>query len=78
MTIWGETQRNWLKETLTPSDATWKVLVSPTPIVSPDRLNKRDNHSNSAFAWEGNDFRQWVKRNLLERFFVACGDRHWQ
>ncbi len=76
--IWGETQRRWLKETLIASDATWKVLVSPTPIVGPDRPTKRDNHTNAAFAWEGNEFRQWAKRNLPGRFFVACGDRHWQ
>jgi len=77
-TIWGEEQKRWLKESILQSDADWKVLVSPTPIVGPDRPNKRDNHSNAAFAHEGDEFRTWVQRNVPDNFFVACGDRHWQ
>ena len=77
-TIWGAEQRLWLKETLLASDADWKVLISPTPIVGPDRKSKADNHANAAFAFEGNEFREWVKKNMPGNFFVACGDRHWQ
>ena len=76
--IWGEDQRRWLKESLVASDATWKILVSPTPIVGPDRGNKADNHANAAFAHEGGEIRAWFAQNLGERFFVICGDRHWQ
>ncbi len=64
--------------TLHRSDATFKVLVSPTPIVGPDRPKKSDNHSNAAFRHEGDEFRQWVQKNLPNGFFVVCGDRHWQ
>ncbi len=77
-TIWGEAQKQWLKKSILESDADWKVLISPTPIVGPDRPNKRDNHSNAAFAHEGNEFRAWVQKNVPDNFFVACGDRHWQ
>jgi len=78
-TIWGKTQKEWLKRTLAESDATWKVLVSPTPLVGPDRTKKNDNHSNAGFSHEGDEIRQWFKDNLpKDRFFVACGDRHWQ
>ncbi len=77
-TIWGARQKHWLKETLLASDADWKVLVSPTPIVGPDRTNKDDNHSNLAFKHEGDEFRAWVKENVPDNFFVANGDRHWQ
>lgn len=35
-TIWGETQVAWLKQTLLESDATFKVIISPTPLVGPD------------------------------------------
>lgn len=77
-TIWGAEQKKWLTDSLLASDADFKVLVSPTPIVGPDRTNKGDNHANVAFATEGNEFRQWVKTNLPENFFIACGDRHWQ
>lgn len=77
-TIWGAAQKKWLKDTLLASDAEWRVLVSPTPIVGPDRGNKGDNHANRAFAHEGNEFRAWAAKNLPDNFFVACGDRHWQ
>jgi alkaline phosphatase D len=77
-TIWGAAQKKWLMESLLASDADFKVLVSPTPIVGPDRTNKADNHSNAAFAHEGSEFRAWVQKNLPSNFFVACGDRHWQ
>jgi len=76
--IWGEEQKRWLKESLLASDADWKVLVSPTPIVGPDRTTKADNHSNATFAHEGNEFREWAATNLPDRFFICCGDRHWQ
>ena len=76
--IWGETQKRWLKQTLLASDADWKVLVSPTPIVGPDRGNKHDNHANVGFTYEGDEIRQWFADNLPENFFVANGDRHWQ
>lgn len=35
-TIWGAEQRAWLQETLLESDATFKILISPTPMVGPD------------------------------------------
>jgi alkaline phosphatase D len=77
-TILGTDQKAWLKETLAASDATWKILVSPTPIVGPDRGNKHDNHSNAAFAHEGDELRAWFRSNVPDNFFVICGDRHWQ
>lgn len=77
-TIWGAEQKRWIKETLLRSDATWKVMVSPTPIVGPDRPKKADNHSNKAFQHEGDEFRAWVRQHVAGNFFVACGDRHWQ
>jgi len=76
--IWGAEQKAWLKRTMLESDATWKVLLSPTPIVGPDRGNKRDNHANDAFTHEGNEIRRWLAENLPDSAFIACGDRHWQ
>jgi alkaline phosphatase D len=77
-TIWGPEQKAWLKQTLAASDATFKILVSPTPIVGPDRSNKGDNHANAAFATEGREFRQWLRQSGLKQVFVCNGDRHWQ
>ena len=77
--IWGAEQKAWLKRTILASDASFRVLISPTPIVGPDRSRgKNDNHSNAAFATEGNHFRSWTRQHKLENFFVCCGDRHWQ
>ena len=78
-TIWGKEQLAWLKRTLLESDANFRVLISPTPIVGPDRgKGKNDNHSNLAFAYEGNHFRKWTKDQQLKNFYTVCGDRHWQ
>ncbi|QDU77127.1 PhoD-like phosphatase [Bremerella volcania] len=77
-TIWGAEQKAWFKRTVQESDATWKVLISPTPIVGPDRKGKNDNHANEGFAHEGNELRHWLQENVPDNFFVICGDRHWQ
>ncbi len=37
-TLWGETQKAWLKQTLEESNATFKILISPTAMVGPDEL----------------------------------------
>ena len=76
--IWGAEQKAWFKRTIAESDATWKILISPTPLVGPDRNSKQDNHSNPGFEHEGNEIRQWLYEHVRERFFVICGDRHWQ
>jgi alkaline phosphatase D len=77
-TIWGAEQKAWFKKTVKESDATWKILISPTPLVGPDRGKKNDNHSNEGFAHEGKEIRAWLQDNAPDNFFVVCGDRHWQ
>ncbi|MHC2070214.1 alkaline phosphatase D family protein [Bremerella sp. T1] len=77
-TIWGTEQKAWFKRTVRESDATWKILISPTPIVGPDRKRKNDNHANEGFAHEGNEIRRWMQEHVPDNFFVVCGDRHWQ
>jgi len=75
-TIWGTEQKKWFFETVEKSDATFRILISPTPIVGPDRVNKNDNHSNKGFTFEGNELRSFIGKQ--ENMFVICGDRHWQ
>lgn len=77
-TIWGAEQKAWFKSTVKESNATWKILVSPTPLVGPDRKNKNDNHANEGFNHEGDEIRGWLKENASDHFFVITGDRHWQ
>jgi len=76
-TIWGEEQIKWLQDSVKSSDAAFKILISPTPLVGPDRSNKGDNHANETFAYEGNRIRKWIQEEVPELFLV-CGDRHWQ
>ncbi|MCA8996276.1 MAG: alkaline phosphatase D family protein [Planctomycetaceae bacterium] len=77
--IWGDEQKAWLKRTLKESDATWKILVSPTPMVGPDSKNKKDNHTNlGGFRHEGTEFFEWVRDERIAGLMTFCGDRHWQ
>jgi len=75
-TILGEKQKSWLKKTIAESDATFKFIVTPGPIVGPDKKGKNDNHSNNGFFHEGEELRKFIasQKNL----YVICGDRHWQ
>lgn len=80
-TIWGKKQKAWLKQTLLDSDATFKLLISPTPMVGPDDNFKRDNHTDfNGYRYEGDEFFEWLQANDFDtnEFFIACGDRHWQ
>lgn len=79
--IWGDEQKQWLKDTLVASDATFKLLISPTPMVGPDDLRKTDNHCDvGGFQHERDEFFQFLRDNGLDQqnFFIVCGDRHWQ
>ena len=92
--LWGAEQRAWLERTLLESDATFKVLISPTPMIGPDDAEqagrpaeghdalKRDNHANPAgFQYERDSFFGWLIDNRFleeQNFFIVCGDRHWQ
>jgi alkaline phosphatase D len=74
--IFGEEQWAWLRQTMKESDATFKLFVSATPVVGPDRKNKNDNHANAGFAYEGKRLRKFL--SVIPGCFVINGDRHWQ
>lgn len=76
--IWGPEQKAWLQASLLASDALFKILISPTPLVGPDDASKKDNHTNlDGFRHEGEEFFQWLKAHDLKNFFIITGDRHW-
>ncbi len=75
-TILGKKQKQWLTETVSASDATFKLLFSPTPIVGPDRPKKTDNHANKTFETEGVWLRNFIANQ--KNMYVVNGDRHWQ
>ena len=75
-TIWGEAQKEWFRKTVAASDATFKVVLTPTPIVGPDRGSKKDNLSNEGFRTEGDELRRFI--GAQPGMIVVTGDRHWQ
>jgi alkaline phosphatase/alkaline phosphatase D len=79
-TIWGAEQKAWLRRTLLESDAAFKIIISPTPLIGPDDLRKTDNHCDiGGFQHERNEFFAWLKETgLAKRVYLVCGDRHWQ
>ncbi len=74
--IFGDAQWKWLEDSMRRSDATFKLFVSATPVVGPDRKNKNDNHANEGFAHEGERLRRFL--SAIPGCFVINGDRHWQ
>ncbi len=78
-TLWGAEQRQWLQDSLKHSDARWKILITPTPMVGPDDAYKTDNHVNlGGFRNEADQFFAWINENNIKNFYTFCGDRHWQ
>ena len=80
-TVWGAEQKAWLKGTLAASDATFKIMISPNPMVGPDDARKFDNHTNfGGFRHERDEFFKWLKDSGVAQkgFYLMCGDRHWQ
>lgn len=78
-TLWGVEQREWLQRTLKASDATWKILINPTPMVGPDDAYKKDNHTNlGGYRHEADEFFAWLRDERISGFLTVCGDRHWQ
>jgi arylsulfatase A-like enzyme/phosphodiesterase/alkaline phosphatase D-like protein len=80
-TIWGDEQKLWLKRTLAASGATFKLLISPNPMIGPDDLRKTDNHTNiGGFRHERDEFFAWLNETGIAKknFYLVCGDRHWQ
>jgi alkaline phosphatase/alkaline phosphatase D len=79
--IWGGEQKAWLKQTLLESDATFKILISPNPMIGPDDKRKTDNHTNiGGFQHERDEFFGWLNESGVAKgnFYLVCGDRHWQ
>ncbi len=81
-TMWGDTQKQWFKDTVTTNNATWKVLISPTPFIGPDYKNKGDNYAYfdqpRTYDYEGQELRGFMGEAAPADMFVVCGDRHWQ
>lgn len=76
-TIWGTEQKAWFMETVAASDATFRVLISPTPMLGPYNEGEIDNHTNlEGFYHEGEEIRSFLAAQ--DNMIVICGDRHYQ
>jgi alkaline phosphatase D len=75
-TILGAAQKRWLYDSVRNSNATFRVLITPTPILGPDRSSKNDNHANAGFKTEGDELREFISEQ--ENMYIVTGDRHWQ
>ena len=75
-TLLGAKQKAWLLRTVAESDATFKFVIFPGPVVGPDKPRKKDNHANPAYAHEGAQLRTFLASQ--PNTYVICGDRHWQ
>lgn len=81
-TIWGAEQFDWLVKSIGNSDAVFKVLVSPTPVVGHGKKLKHpysnDNHAVEPFVGERMAFFDKLREMKVNNFFVVCGDKHWK
>ena len=78
-TMWGKEQVAWFKQTVEASDATFRILISPTPMVGPDHLWKADlsdNHADPEWSHEGDMLREFI--SAQKNMYFITGDRHWQ
>ena len=79
-TIWGREQFDWLVESLAESDAAFKVLISPSPIVGsgmhPTDGSYSDNHTHEPFLAERAAFFNQITERGVTDLYVICGDRH--
>ena len=84
--FWGEKQFSWLLEGLKKSDAHFKIIISPTPVLGPDQkiyaqvgLNpfrrKQDNHV-VRFRLEFSRFLRALEAEKLRNIYFVSGDRH--
>tara|TARA_B100000029_G_scaffold503201_1_gene579727 strand:+ start:4207 stop:5703 length:1497 start_codon:yes stop_codon:yes gene_type:complete len=76
-TIWGLEQKSWFMDSVQASTATFRILITPTPMLGPYNEGEIDNHTNlEGFFYEGEEIRQFLASQ--ENIFVITGDRHYQ
>ncbi|MEW6306196.1 MAG: PhoD-like phosphatase N-terminal domain-containing protein [Verrucomicrobiota bacterium] len=73
-TLWGGAQREWLQRTLKESDAAFKVVVSPEPLIGVG------GEEDKAHRQEREEFFTWLKENAIvpERVLFLSGGLPWQ
>lgn len=82
-TIWGREQFDWLVESLADSDATFKVVISPSPFIGSGRAggygftgSYHDNHGYPPYLEERKAFLDQIQERGVKDIYFVCGDRH--
>lgn len=80
--IWGDEQRVWLEQKILESDATFKIVVTTTPLIGPlvsDDFGPGlvpDKHANDKFRSETELFLNNIRD--AENVYFVVGDRHYK
>lgn len=85
-TMLGSRQKAWLKQTLSQSDATWKVCASSVPMM-PMRMDLGEVNPESTTTifttdtWEGylserEELLSYIRDNKIRNFISLAGDNH--
>ena len=72
-TIWGKAQKQWFYDTVGSSKATFKVLITSSPILGPDRKNKNDNLSNAGYSFEQAEILNFIKNRKTYLLSMEIG-----
>ena len=69
----GAEQQAWLKQALLNSDATFKVIISGTPVFNPNWGGR-----NYSYSSQGADLRQYIQDNNIDGVIAFSADIHAQ
>lgn len=76
-TLFGQTQFNWLKNNLTNSTQTWKVMGNQVMFAPLEILGTPLNYDQwDGYAYERNQLLTFLDNNNINNFLVLTGDIH--
>lgn len=73
---WGKEQKEWLMRTLKASDATFKLLLSPAPLIGAGESFPQNSAGNGGgFQCESREFFEWLQASKInpDELFILCG-----
>lgn len=71
----GETQKQWLKDHLFNSEATFKVIVTPVPMTKGTKLSHPED-TWDGFPEEREELYSFIEDNQIEGILLLAADRH--
>lgn len=75
-TMLGAAQKRWLKQTLSRSDGTFKVLVSPVPWDFRAKAGRAGRDTWAGYAGEREEIFSFIEQNGIEGVVLMSADRH--